>query len=298
MIIPFMPPGRRSAYNPKYVDDVQRMQGLTRNAIAAKFGVSKMTLYNWTATYPEFAAAINFACKASPHRGSPPRLYQREFCDRARKILSAQGTKKDVARGLRTTLPVLNRWMAEYPEFRKAIEEGQAVKHDSRSLRPGRPEVPFLDKYIDAAREIMRTGATMERLAIELGVSPSLLKNWVKERPELKSAIDEGRAFANSLVQTSLFRRAVGYTYTEEVVETVTGAQGERTMTRQATKHMAGDPRCQELFLRNRMPDEWTQGTGSSIPAPSLGVLLGQMTPDQVASADRVVEYLDSRKVK
>lgn len=51
-----------------------------------------------------------------------------------------------------------------------------------------------------------------------------------------------------------MLKRALGYNYTEETIETlVDGSEKYKTVT----KHMAGDITAQIFWLKNRRPDKW-----------------------------------------
>jgi hypothetical protein len=78
--------------------------------------------------------------------------------------------------------------------------------------------VTWTDKKIEAAFLLSVLGATENDMATAFEVPVSTIKWWKRARPEFKKAVDDGTLGLISGVANSLARRALGYTYDEEVV--------------------------------------------------------------------------------
>ena len=136
----------------------------------------------------------------------------------------------------------------------------------------GRPLKYDKGRFPVVARAMARLGATDKQIAEALGASVSSLNEW-KKRPEFLDALKDGKAVADSHVEDGLYRRALGYEYTEtKVVEEAnkvgvamgTDEQGKTTLTpavvvrtEVVTKQRAPDVTAQIFWLKNRKPEEW-----------------------------------------
>ena len=70
------------------------------------------------------------------------------------------------------------------------------------------------------------------------------------------AALKRGKEVVDIEVENALFKRALGYTYTEEKVE-VSKENGRKAVkTVQIVKHVMPDTTAQIFWLKNRMP-EW-----------------------------------------
>ena len=137
----------------------------------------------------------------------------------------------------------------------------------------GRPSKYDPKSHPVVARAMSRLGATQPEIAEALQVALSNMREWMKRYPEFQAAIKEGKALADSHVEDGLYRRALGYEYTEtKVVEEankvgiaigrdengkakLTPAIVVRTET--TTKQRAPDVASQIFWLKNRKPDVW-----------------------------------------
>ena len=146
--------------------------------------------------------------------------------------------------------------------------KGAGKKSKAKAKKTGRPSKYEGERFCVVARSMARLGATDEEIAEALGVSVASLGNW-KKIPEFLGALKEGKAQADSHVEEGLYRRAIGYEYTEtKVVEEAhkTGIalnkDGKLTpaivvRTETMTKQRAPDVTAQIFWLKNRKPAEW-----------------------------------------
>ena len=53
--------------------------------------------------------------------------YRPEYCDKAREISKSGTTNDDLAAGIGVGTSSIDRWLAKYPQFRAAVEDGRGV---------------------------------------------------------------------------------------------------------------------------------------------------------------------------
>jgi hypothetical protein len=112
------------------------------------------------------------------------------------------------------------------------------------------------------AKWMCRAGAIDEDIAKEFGVSIGTLKRWKNEYPELRSALKTSKDFIDSLVEDSLLKRALGYSYEEtEVSMADDGEDGKKKKKRikKITKQVLPDTTAQIFWLKNRQKRNWRQ---------------------------------------
>lgn len=98
-----------------------------------------------------------------------------------------------------------------------------------------------------------RDGLIDEQIAHNMGVHVSTLYDWKKRFPELSEALKKGKEVVDYQVENALLKRALGYEYTEVMVEE--GTDGTRR--RETVKQVAPDVAAQIFWLKNRRPDRW-----------------------------------------
>jgi hypothetical protein len=110
------------------------------------------------------------------------------------------------------------------------------------------------------AKWMCRYGLTNEEVCKELGIAHKTLLQWAKKHEEFGKAIAINRLAVDSAVEDSLLKRALGYDYEETKVIATTTEDGKTRPLRveKTKKHIPGEVRAQEIWLRNRMRDKWT----------------------------------------
>ena len=104
-----------------------------------------------------------------------------------------------------------------------------------------------------------RDGLIDAQIAKNLGVAYSTFKVYKNKHLALSTALKRGKEVADYEVENALFKRAMGYEYSEEKVDVETNASGKlvsRKIT-QTVKHIAPDTTAQIFWLKNRRPDKW-----------------------------------------
>lgn len=119
---------------------------------------------------------------------------------------------------------------------------------------PGRP-TRYTADHAQLARHIYETGTTDEDVAHILCVHPDTLRRWRERYPEFDEACRAGKQVADKRVLFSLYRRAIGYDYTETKAFMPLGAK-EPVMA-QVTRHRPADVRAAIFWMRKRQRDEW-----------------------------------------
>lgn len=98
-----------------------------------------------------------------------------------------------------------------------------------------------------------REGLTDAQIAGNCGVSVSTLYAWKKDHLKISEALKKGKEVADFAVENALYKRALGYEYTEVMVE-----ESDKGSTRRETvKQVAPDVTAQIFWLKNRKPGKW-----------------------------------------
>lgn len=110
-----------------------------------------------------------------------------------------------------------------------------------------------------------RNGLTDEQIAANIGITRSTLYEWRKKYSDISNALKKGKEVVDIQVENALFKRALGYSYTETTKERVieydteTGEEIGSSMkvVKEVTKEVAGDVTAQIFWLKNRKPEAW-----------------------------------------
>ena len=125
----------------------------------------------------------------------------------------------------------------------------------------GRPSKFVAEYHIPWARSLARRGLTVEEIAEEMGVAKSTFCKWVNGSHELSDALNEGRDSADSKVEASLYKRAIGYTVTEKKTIAGTDKNGAQQAVRVeiTEKEVLPDTTACIFWLKNRQPKLWRE---------------------------------------
>ena len=100
-----------------------------------------------------------------------------------------------------------------------------------------------------------RDGLSYDQIAEKMGIGRATLYEWRARFPEIADALKKSRELADIEVENALFKRAIGYEYTEKTVVTSSKGVSETVVT----KRMAPDVGAQAFWLKNRRPDIWKE---------------------------------------
>jgi len=105
-------------------------------------------------------------------------------------------------------------------------------------------------------------GNTDAQVAQILGVTEVTINEWKKDK-EFSLALKKGKEFSDAKVEQSLYKRALGYEYTEVRTENIDIAVPGQEISVPATKvsrivkEVVADVTACIFWLKNRKPDEW-----------------------------------------
>jgi transposase-like protein len=101
-----------------------------------------------------------------------------------------------------------------------------------------------------------RDGLTDEQISHNMGIATSTLYDWKTKYQEISDALKKGKEVVDIEVENTLLKRALGYKYKEEKIET-DEAGGKKITT--TTKEVVPDTTAQIFWLKNRKPEQWRE---------------------------------------
>lgn len=111
-----------------------------------------------------------------------------------------------------------------------------------------------------------RDGLTEEQIANNMGIAVKTLYNWKKKSLPILQALKKGREISDYEVENALFKRATGFTTTEQVVSSkkvVEYRDGKRVKevsepcVIEVEKYYPPDTTADIFWLKNRKPEQW-----------------------------------------
>jgi len=107
-------------------------------------------------------------------------------------------------------------------------------------------------------------GSVDEKVAKALGISLVTFYAYIEKHPKFAALVAMGKSVADDAVEAALFKRGIGYEYTEtRKREVVRDAEGLKIVTT-ITRHIPGNVAAQILWLKNRRPEQWKVRRGFS----------------------------------
>lgn len=111
----------------------------------------------------------------------------------------------------------------------------------------------------DTARKLIGIGLTDHEVAQFFEINPSTLYRWKHDHPDFCDALTRAKVLADDVVEQSLFRRAVGYSY--DAVKIFMPKDATTPVYAPYVEHVPPDPSSAKLWLTNRRPKEWREQT-------------------------------------
>jgi transposase-like protein len=158
-----------------------------------------------------------------------------------------------------------------------------------RVRKTGRPSTYEKPRTTDEVAGLLaRQGLTDAQMAAELGVSERTLYRWQRAHPEFRQSVGAGKELPDDAVEASLFRRALGFTYTED----------GRSMV------ALPDVSAARFWLVNRRPDRWCEVKAGEVGATLSRDLIDQIQTTLCAAVratptledgDRLMHYLEEK---
>ena len=130
--------------------------------------------------------------------------------------------------------------------------------------------VVFLPDMLPQVRAVAKRGLSDDEIAVQFGVSPTLLQKWKQAYPDFAQAIKDGRSQAVGEVVMALHKRATGYTYREDAL-TRSGT------IKRLRRHAPPDVPAIKYYLNNRDPTRWretarVEHTGGPVGTPPVKI--------------------------
>lgn len=118
-----------------------------------------------------------------------------------------------------------------------------------------------------------RDGLTDEQIAHNMGVAYSTFRVWKTKYMALSAVLKRGKDVPDREVENALFKRALGYKYSEVTKENVGGSL---LVTKVVTKEIAPDTTAQIFWLKNRKPSVWgdRQDHAKGLPENNLSAAI------------------------
>lgn len=105
-----------------------------------------------------------------------------------------------------------------------------------------------------------RDGLSEEQIAHNMGIGRVTLRNWRAKSEIIASALKTTKDVVDKEVENALYKRAMGFEYTETVEERKLNpetGQFEMVVTKRVNKVALPDTTAQIFWLKNRKPDVW-----------------------------------------
>ena len=145
-------------------------------------------------------------------------------------------------------------------EERTITVKRSAVIHRSgkEEKKPHQPNLKFQPAFIQIAKDYMMSGCTQYEVAKKLGVTEQTLYYWCREHPEFKQALRVGFEEADNRVEISLYEKAVGYKWQEEIKTKKIDENGNPIEeTTLIDKQLPPDNSAIFFWLKNRRGHRW-----------------------------------------
>ena len=133
----------------------------------------------------------------------------------------------------------------------------------------GRPK-KYEEKYNKQVYQMALLGLTDIQMSKVLGICKATFNNWKTEYPDFLDSLTQGKIPADGEVAASMFKRALGYEYTEKVTTYKDDVQEDfqdgdlkPSEVKVFNKHMAGDTAAQKNWLSNRQNKLWKANADS-----------------------------------
>lgn len=100
-----------------------------------------------------------------------------------------------------------------------------------------------------------RNGLTDAQIAKNIGITVKTLYEWKNRFSDFSEALKKGKEVVDIEVENALLKRALGYEYTETMVE----KSEDGYKTRKTRKFIPPDVTAQIFWLKNRRPEVWRE---------------------------------------
>lgn len=220
-----------------------RSEGLSHKEIAGRMGITVRTLTSWKGRYPEIGAALTGREAAAEQAVSGK---QQQAAVAVTTPTAAEATASPAAAKTATTPAAAE--AAASPAAVVTAEESAAMAASAAAAAsvPEQPSsAPAAGKPL-ISLELLPINADVHTLARDAGLLP------------LAPSADDKQL--QSLVESALLRRALGYRYatvTQELRKDPVTGDMVMTVTKRIDKEVPPDTTAQLYWLKSRDPDRW-----------------------------------------
>lgn len=150
-------------------------------------------------------------------------------------------------------------------ESRRTLDPSDPRSCHTTSRFHGSTTVMFEPRrYAQMATHLAMLGATDVEMAEAFGITLATLKYWFAKSWSFNCAVQKGKLEADANVSAALYQRAIGYEHKAEKIF----CNGDGKITRaDYMEHHPPDVRAQELWLKNRRPEQWRTPAESAPPS-------------------------------
>ena len=125
---------------------------------------------------------------------------------------------------------------------------------------------------LEQVERIAGLGLTDEEIGAVLGLSEATINNYKKRHPAFLESIKKGKLVADQRMVESLYKRGLGFEYTEVwkeplITKTSDGkvlVDDKLSVTKKVTKLIPADPTCIMFWLQNRRRQDWRDRRGEA----------------------------------
>lgn len=133
---------------------------------------------------------------------------------------------------------------------------------------PGRP-TDYRPEMCADVQNWVEEGIVNHEIAARLGIAESTLYDWKNTYPEFAEAFKKGNNYRHQNVINALYKRCIGYEYTEVTKEPVEvpsddpekPAKTKMVITKKVKKQVAPDTNAIEFYLTNKLPNQFKHKT-------------------------------------
>lgn len=133
-------------------------------------------------------------------------------------------------------------------------------KAQEEKLPQGRP-TKYKKEFNEQAYKLTLLGLTDAEMADFFGISVQTFNVWKKEKEGFSESLRDGKEKADADVSQSLFNRAMGMKVKESRTYVINGEIVEHVVD----KELPPDPKCVELWLRNRQGKRWNSSNNVDV---------------------------------
>lgn len=130
----------------------------------------------------------------------------------------------------------------------------------------------FMSEKKEKIFELARAGYTDKEIAKYIGIGKSTYYRILANDKEFRDSLKNAKSKADITVENSLYKRATGYDFTEEVVEYIpdSGDKPKVKSVKKTKKHIMPDVVAQIFWLKNRQPAKWRDKQDTNITITDL----------------------------